>query len=552
MTAADTDGEHAAASAVLARWGISPSDVEVGHLAAAFAAAAGTGPMLDAVAVGDTPFDPAVEGHAPVKESAGGTGVAPASASDAGGAGQTGGDPGDPGGETVLGWAAALQCGAISSVELVTTLLARADELDGGIGSYLTRFDAAALAAAKVADDERVAGKARGPLHGLPIAVKDLIATTEAPTTAQSAVPPWYGGGWDAPVVERLRAAGLVILGKTTLNEFALGPPDPDSGFPLPRNPYDPQRWAGGSSSGSASGVAAGLFPGAIGSDTGGSIRIPAALCGVTGCKPTFGAVPTAGVVPMSWTADTLGPIAGTAADCAVLLEVLTGARPAAAASADPAGSLEGVHIGVDRAHQGVADVAPAVAEAFDRALDVLRRAGARLTEITVEDRAAIALAVITTTGVEAFAAHRHNLSRHWTDFGAGTRLWLTAGAAHDAATYLQAQRVRALARRRLAATFVGDGIDVIVSPTVGLVAPLFTTDFTTLMPLFFTSLWNATGFPAVSVPMGNDSAGLPVGLQIGARAHDEGSALRVAAAFQSLTDWHTRRPPTAPPKGDS
>jgi aspartyl-tRNA(Asn)/glutamyl-tRNA(Gln) amidotransferase subunit A len=198
--------------------------------------------------------------------------------------------------------AAKLRDGSLTSVELTSAVLARADAYDGEVGSYLARFDEQALAAAATADSDLAKGVDRGPLQGIPLGVKDIIAAADGPTTANSLVlDPAWGAGKDAPVVSRLKSAGAVITGKLTTMEFAIGSPDPTKPFPLPRNPWDTKTWPGGSSSGTGSGVAAGFILGGLGTDTGGSIRIPAAFCGVSGLMPTFGRVPKSGCTPLGY-----------------------------------------------------------------------------------------------------------------------------------------------------------------------------------------------------------------------------------------------------------
>jgi len=221
---------------------------------------------------------------------------------------------------------AMLRAGQLTSVQLIRTVLARADELDADLGCFLARFDDAALRAAAAADEELAAGIDRGPLHGIPLGIKDLLAAKEGATTAHSLVPSTVAPpGVDAEAVARLRDKGAVIVGKTSLSEYAFGAPDPSSGLPLPRNPWDRERWPGGSSSGTASGLAAGLFLGGLGTDTGGSIRIPAACCGITGLKPTYGRVPKSRCIPLAYSLDTVGPMARTAEDCALLLQAISG-----------------------------------------------------------------------------------------------------------------------------------------------------------------------------------------------------------------------------------
>ncbi|MCA9847480.1 MAG: amidase, partial [Dehalococcoidia bacterium] len=215
----------------------------------------------------------------------------------------------------------AIRAGKLTSLELTEACLERADYLDGRLGVFITRMTDTALAAAKQADADFAAGVDRGPLQGIPIGVKDIIATKDAPTTAQSMVlDPAWGEGQDAPVVARLREAGAVIVGKTSTMEFAIGMPDASKPFPVPRNPWNPETWPGGSSSGSGAGVAAGLFLGALGTDTGGSVRIPAAFCGITGMKQTHGLVPKAGCAPLGYSLDHIGPMTRSARDAAAML----------------------------------------------------------------------------------------------------------------------------------------------------------------------------------------------------------------------------------------
>jgi aspartyl-tRNA(Asn)/glutamyl-tRNA(Gln) amidotransferase subunit A len=450
---------------------------------------------------------------------------------------------------TIAEAAIALRAHALTSVELVEGVLARADALDGDLGSFLARFDEQALAAARTADDELAGGTDRGPLHGIPIGVKDLLSSREGPTTAHSRVQvPGAPPNVDAEAVARLRDAGAVIVGKTSLSEFALGAPDPEAGLPLPRNPWHREYWPGGSSSGTASGLAAGLFLGGVGTDTGGSIRIPAAVCGITGLKPTYGRVPKSRCIPLGWSLDTVGPMARSAEDCALLLQVLAGHLPSDPTSADEpvpdygaalTGDLTGIRVGVERAHHG-AEVGtdPAVLTRMEDALSVLEDAGARIEEVSVEHWDEFADAALVIMHSEAFTFHRPYLRDYWADYGSFTRVLLAHGAFLSASDYVQAQRVRSLARAEVAR--IHERVDVIVSPTVGVPAPRLDDDFLALMPLFFTGVWNVTGSPALSLPV-EPEHGLPVGVQIIGRAFDEATTLRVGDAYQRRTPWHRR-----------
>jgi aspartyl-tRNA(Asn)/glutamyl-tRNA(Gln) amidotransferase subunit A len=450
-----------------------------------------------------------------------------------------------------------LRDGSLTSVELTRAVLDRANELDAAIGSYLARFDDDALEAAGKADEELAGGNDRGPLHGIPVAVKDLLAAREGPTTAQSLVlDPGWADGKDAPVVRRLRRAGSVITGKSTTMEFALGFPDPDKPFPIPRNPWDVGRWPGGSSSGAASGIAAGFFLGGVGTDTGGSIRLPAAHCGVTGFKPTFGRVPKSGCTPMGYNQDAVGPLARSAWDCAAMLAAMAGFHPSDPDSADVPvpdflagmdGSLAGLRIGVARDRHFPASADPALAECFDRAVATLEEQGATSREVTLPYWDELYFASYLTWEAEAAAYHRQDLRERWDDYFRAARPLLCRGLLAPAADYVQAQRVRRVAQRAVKEIF--DEVDLIVSPTAATVAFEFDAndgllEVDLLLDTLFTWYWNATGNPALAVPMGSGEAGLPLSLQIVGRPFEDGLVLRAGDAYQGVTGWHEKTPP--------
>jgi aspartyl-tRNA(Asn)/glutamyl-tRNA(Gln) amidotransferase subunit A len=450
---------------------------------------------------------------------------------------------------TIAEAAAALRAGSVTAVELTERALARADAVEPDLGCLLARFDDTARAAAAHADAELAAGTDRGPLHGIPLGVKDLLATVEGPTTAHSRVAPrGIAPGTDAPAVARLRARGAVIVGKASLSEYAFGSPDPDAGLPLPRNPWDRERWPGGSSSGTGSGVAAGVFLGGLGSDTGGSIRIPAACCGVTGLKPTAGRVPTDGCVPLAWSLDTVGPMARTAEDCGLLLAAIADAVPPAAgvpatgpaavdALAARAGDLTGLRIGVERRHHGVdAGADPDVVAAVEAAVAVLEQAGAVVEEVVIDRWELADHAQHVILHAEAYTAHRASLREHWADYGSITRFLLAQGMFVSGPEYVQAQRVRSLVRADVARLL--ERVDVVVTPTIGVPAPRLDADFLALVPLFFTAVWNLTGHPALSVPV-EPVRGLPVGMQVVGRPFADATVLAVGDAYQRRTGSH-------------
>lgn len=422
------------------------------------------------------------------------------------------------------------------------------DRLDAPFGLFISRITEFARTEAADIDRRRGDGEPLGALAGVPIGVKDILLTEQAPTTSGSLVPAPYGEQdrlEDAAAVAALRAAGAIVVGKTNTAEFAIGTPDPSKPLPLARNPWSLEHWAGGSSSGSASGVALGAFAAALGTDTGGSIRVPAAFCGITGFKPTFGTVGRAGCVPLSDSLDHVGPLARSAADCAVLMDVLAATDRS---FADALGrGVAGLRIGYDdllRISAGTTD--PAAPAAFAAAVDTFDRLDARTCRVELPLYGELTTATWIVLAAEAFAHHERQLSRHWADYGAGTRAFLAGGADHSVGSYLRAQRVRQLAHARTTELF--DQVDVLITPTVSFAAPPLDGPGGTPAPLdmrgIHTGYWSGLGYPAVSVPVGFNADGLPLAVQIVARPHHDRLVLAVADAFQRRTDWHLRIPP--------
>ena len=453
--------------------------------------------------------------------------------------------------------AARLRNGSLSSRELVAAALARADAADEYVGALLARFDETALVRAEAADRELAGGRDLGPLHGIPVGIKDILAAAEGPTTGQSLTleaDHWLGR--DATVVGRLRAAGAVIVGKSTTMEFAVGLPDPSKPFPLPRTPWDVDRWAGGSSSGSGAGVAAGFFLGAVGTDTAGSIRCPAAFCGVSGLMPTYGRVPTGGCLPLSYSLDHIGPLAHSAADCGLMLAVMAGHDPADPYSArveapDLSSALgrtrlDGLRIGVERYnHFGEYDD-PEARPCFEESVSTLTSLGASVTEVEIAHYAETCAAHWVTMLTEAVSFHRRRLRERWDELFFSTRTQLGLGATYSAADYLQAQKVRRLAQRHLARIF--ESVDVVLTPATTAGAPLFGDllgdGAAELFQTIKTPYWDTVGNPVLALPMGFNAAGLPLGLQLVGRPFDEAMIIGVGNAYQSATEWHLRVPP--------
>ncbi|HEX3789583.1 MAG TPA: amidase [Pseudonocardiaceae bacterium] len=463
---------------------------------------------------------------------------------------------------TLTDAAAALRAGTVTSRQLTEAAFAVADAADEQLGAYLARFDDTALAAADRADEELAAGLDRGPLHGIPFGVKDILASAEGPTTAQSLVlDPAWGAGKDAPTVARLKAAGAVITGKASTMEFACGMPDPSKPFPPPRNPWNPETWPGGSSSGTGAGVAAGMFLAGLGTDTAGSIRIPAAFCGVSGLMPTFGRVPKSGCVPLGYSLDHIGPLARSARDCADVLSVIAGRHLSDPDSVDApftvpewGGDLTGLRIGVARSGHFPEGSDPALAGVFEATLAEFSAAGAELVEIELPYWAELRTANLVTMACEALAYHRVDMSTRWTDYFAATRAMLARGALVSGADYVQAQRVRRVAQDAVARLF--DQVDLVICPTASVSAPKYTeltnpdgtTDVENMFTLIHTGYWDCLGNPVLAVPMGFSSEGLPLSVQLAARPFEEATALKAGDAFQQRTNWHLQVPDLALP----
>jgi aspartyl-tRNA(Asn)/glutamyl-tRNA(Gln) amidotransferase subunit A len=442
---------------------------------------------------------------------------------------------------TLDGAARLLAARDLSSRELVEKCLRRADELDPLLGTFVHRSDAA-LATADEADRLFAAGTVRSPLQGVPLGIKDVLTTADMPTTGQSrALPETWAPARDAVSVARLRSAGAVLVGKTTTMELAFGVPDPDTGFPVPRNPWALERWSGGSSSGTANGVAAGLFLGGLGTDTGGSIRLPAAFCGISGLKPTRGLVPVDGCIPLAPSLDHVGPMARSARDCAHLLAALTGTPVA-----PPRDDLAGVSLAVEREHHaGAPGVDPGAAHAFEEAVAALESLGASTTEITLLHYDATVAATQVVMLCEAYAHHRANLRERWNDYGVHTRRRLMHGAFLTAADEDRAHAVLGAAGRAVEEVLARH--DAIVCLTAGgdpeLVADLGVDSHLAAASLTFTRIWNPLGNPAVSIPVGLTSNGIPVGMQIVGRHGQDHALLALAGAFQVASTCHLRAP---------
>lgn len=441
----------------------------------------------------------------------------------------------------------------LSPVELTEACLQRIGNLDARLRAFITVTRQAALATAQRAASTIARGNYKGPLHGIPLALKDLFDTAAVRTTAGSKIMADRVPAEDAEATARLKAAGAVILGKLNMHEFAYGATGVNPHYGATANPWDPTRISGGSSSGSAAAVAAGMTLGALGTDTGGSVRIPSALCGITGLKPTYGRVSRRGVIPLSWALDHVGPMAHTAADAAIVLSAIASHDPGDETSSDEpvpdyaklleGRGLKGLRVGVPRDHF-FDNVDAEVAAAVRGAISVLEELRAQVSEVSLPhiDEAPAAVNAIMLT--EALAYHRRWLAERPQDYADDIRQRLEIGLLYPAVSYIEAQRLRSL----IAAEWreeVFDRVDLLAIPTTPVPAPsVEESDLqATLTLVRFTNPFNLLGVPAVSIPCGFTSGGLPVGLQLAGRWFEEGTALRAAHAYQQATDWHKRMP---------
>ena len=447
--------------------------------------------------------------------------------------------------------------GSLSPVDLTVDCLARIEKLNPRLNAFITVTAESALAQARVAEAEIRRGVWRGPLHGIPLALKDLIDTAGVPTTAASALFKDRMPAEDAEVVRRLKAAGAVLLGKQNLHEFAYGGSSLVSYFGEVRNAWNPEHIAGGSSGGSATAVAAGLIYGAIGTDTAGSIREPATLCGVVGLKPTYGRVSARGVIPLSISLDHVGPIARTVADAAVIFQAIAGFDAKDKASVDApvedyiaalAKNLKPLRIGVPRKFF-FEELDADVASAINHALSGLAAIGAELCELKLRGLELPVATDRTLQKGEAHAFHAEFVARTPELYQPETLRRIRTGDNVSPEKVLECRRELERARREITTTFAD--VDLLVTPTTPIPAPLIAELKQNpellrpreLLLLRNTRPINVWGLPAISVPCGFTPAGLPIGLQIIGPHWGEATVLQLAHAYEQATAWHKREP---------
>ena len=469
-----------------------------------------------------------------------------------------------------------LRRGDLTSTQLTQALFDRIEDTDGKIGSYLTLCRDRGMAEARAADERLANGGASSPLLGIPLALKDVLLTEDVPTTCASRILQGFTPPFDATAVRRLREAGAVLLGKTNMDEFAMGSSTENSGFSLTRNPWDPDRVPGGSSGGSAAAVAADQCVAALGTDTGGSIRQPAAFCGVVGLKPTYGRVSRFGVVAYASSLDQVGPITRDVSDCALVLQAIAGHDPADSTSVDApvpdyaselSRGASGLRVGVPGEYFA-AGIQPEVEQAVRQGVREIEKAGAAVVEVSLPRTGYAVAAYYVIATAEASSnlarydgmrygprAQAEDLTSTYTKsrsqgFGPEVKRRILLGAyvlsaGYYDAYYLKAQKARTLVRQDFESAL--RQCDAIVAPTTPTTA--FKIEEMTEDPLrmylsdIFTVPANLAGLPALSLPCGFDRIGLPIGMQIIGRPFDEATVLRLGHAFEQATDWHRRKP---------
>jgi aspartyl-tRNA(Asn)/glutamyl-tRNA(Gln) amidotransferase subunit A len=442
-------------------------------------------------------------------------------------------------------------------VDLATACLDRIERLNPVLNAFITVTHETAMAQARVAEDEIQRGEWRGPLHGIPIGLKDLIDTAGVRTTCGSALFADRVPTEDADVVQRLKRAGAVLLGKQNLQEFAYGGTSASSHYGAVRNPWNAKHIAGGSSGGSAAAVAAGMCFAAIGSDTGGSIREPAAFCGIVGLKPTYGRVSTRGVFPLSWSLDHVGPLCRNVRDAALMLEAIAGydvLDPTCvdwptekytqyAQYANALSSKTNLRIGVAR-QPFFADLDRDIELAINEAIEVIRKMSHMSSQVIEVDLPSVPTAV---QAPEVYAIHKDYYANSPELYRPWMRERLAQAATVDTVAYVTDRFALERVRRTVSDVFAD--VDLLITPTTP-VPPITIEEASTMSPNPAGEIWlrntrpfNAYGLPTISIPAGFTSAGLPIGLQIAGPRFGEGSVLAFAHAFEQSTDWHKRAP---------
>lgn len=452
---------------------------------------------------------------------------------------------------TIAQAAADIAAKRVSPVELTQACLARVEAHQGALHAFIHQTPERALADARAAEARQMAGTLRGPLDGIPIGHKDIYETAGIPTTGHSAQMQHHVPAQDAFTVAKWREAGVVLLGKLATHEFAFGGPSFDLPWPPARNPWNTEHFTSGSSSGTGAAVASGMILGGTGSDTGGSIRGPAALCGLAGIKPSYGLCSRSGVLPLAQTLDTTGPMAWTSEDCALLLEAMAGHDPADPGSADRAAprfalnqDLRGRRLGVIRHfHESEHRVSDTTLAGIEQSIAILRGRGMEVVDVTLPSLHDFHAAGWVTLGAEAWAVHEQWMRERPMKYGEFLRARLVLGALLSAGDYLQAQRRRReIITRSFAAT---EGVDLLITASAPGEAPRIADvgKFASIEKPNFTIPFNLLGWPALSVCSGFGVGGLPVATQIVGRPWSDGLVLAAGHAVEQENGHRAKRP---------
>jgi aspartyl-tRNA(Asn)/glutamyl-tRNA(Gln) amidotransferase subunit A len=447
----------------------------------------------------------------------------------------------------------------VSPVEVVKAHLARVEALEPALNSFITLLPEQAMEEARLAEHEIQSGQYRGPLHGIPLGLKDLFYMKGVRNTSGSKIFDHFIPDYDSTLALKLREVGAILMGKLNLHQFAYGPTGENPDYGNMHNPWNPERITGGSSGGSASATASGQCTLAMGTDTGGSIRIPSALCGLVGLKPTYGRLSRYGITVLSWSQDHAGPMTRMVQDCALVMNAVAGYDPRDPSSSNRSipdftqfltENIKGLRVGLPR--EPFEDPIDSEVEHFVRsAIEFLGKLGATIHEISwpmYHESKAISSTILM---AEAAAYHRQLLKRQGSRLDPKVRLRLESGLLISAVDYLQAQRARRLFYQKSCELF--EKVDLLVGPAVPITACKIGTEEvqignarTGVIPLLtqHTRPYNLNGFPAMTVPCGFSKNGLPIGFQIAGKPFDEGTVLRAAFTYEQATEWHRRRPP--------
>ena len=453
-----------------------------------------------------------------------------------------------------------IEAGDLSPVDLVEACLERVELLDDSLRAFITVTGETAVVEAQQAERDIVDGKSRGRLHGIPVALKDIIDTAGILTTSGSRIHAGRIPQEDAAVTQRLKDSGAVLIGKLNLSEFAMGG-TVDHPFGTPKNPWDPSRNPGSSSSGSAIAVAAGMSFGALGSDTGGSIRGPASYCGIVGIRPTYGRVPRFGVTPLSWSLDTVGPMTRTVQDCAIMLQAIAGSDardptssriPVPSYDDDLEGTTAGLSVGLPMELCETEALDQEVRSAFNDSVKVVRGLVDSVNSVRLPSIALSPVPVIVISDVDAADYHAPWLRTKASDYDENVLLRLLTGASTPADAYVRAQRIRAIVKAEMLRAF--DTLDVLAAPATPTAAPPLATvagtggsygDLREDLPRrVFSGPGSLAGLPTLVLPCGFTASGLPIGLQLIGRPFEESVLFRLGRAYERETRWHLRRPP--------